>query len=124
MSLSSRDNADKCRIHNVIYFVLNIQIPPLRRCHETEYLILESFPITHGPLLVLGAMAEEACCTCATLLSAIPPQYAEKTEKPIANDRRLPCCGRVICGACIAVRMGGLRGLPRNEANIRHDCKE
>ncbi|SLM33850.1 LysM domain [Lasallia pustulata] len=47
-------------------------------------------------------MAEEACCTCATLLSAIPPQYDEKTEKPIAHDRRLECCGRVICGRCIA----------------------
>lgn len=50
-------------------------------------------------------MAEEACCTCATLLSAIPPQYDEKTEKPIAHDRRLECCGRVICGRCIAVRI-------------------
>lgn len=43
----------------------------------------------------------EACCTCATVLSAIPPLYDEKSEKPLAQDRRLDCCGRVICGSCI-----------------------
>jgi len=47
-------------------------------------------------------MAEEACCTCASLLSKISPQYDTKTEKPVAQDRRLQCCGRVICGRCIA----------------------
>ncbi|MCJ1258191.1 hypothetical protein MMC24_006022 [Lignoscripta atroalba] len=47
-------------------------------------------------------MAEEACCTCASLLSKIPLQYDEKTEKPVAQDRRLDCCGRVICGRCIS----------------------
>lgn len=46
-------------------------------------------------------MIHEACCTCATLLSAISPQYDEKTEKPTLQDRRLECCGRVICGKCI-----------------------
>ncbi|KAI9701043.1 MAG: hypothetical protein M1836_001712 [Candelina mexicana] len=46
-------------------------------------------------------MAEEACCTCARLLSSISPQYDEKTEKPISQDRRLECCGRSICGNCI-----------------------
>ncbi|KAI9721715.1 MAG: hypothetical protein M1812_002050 [Candelaria pacifica] len=46
-------------------------------------------------------MAEEACCTCARLLSSISPQYDEKTEKPISQDRRLECCGRLICGNCI-----------------------
>ena len=45
-----------------------------------------------------------ACCTCATLLSTISPQYDEKSEKPLAHDRWLECCGRVICGNCIAVR--------------------
>jgi len=45
---------------------------------------------------------EEACCTCATLLSTISPQYDEKSEKPKALDRRLECCGRVICGSCIS----------------------
>lgn len=48
-------------------------------------------------------MIDEACCTCATLLSVISPQYDEKTEKPTLQDRRLECCGRVICGNCIAV---------------------
>ena len=47
-------------------------------------------------------MSEEACCTCASLLSKISPQYDTKTEKPVAQDRRLQCCGRVICGRCIA----------------------
>ncbi|MCJ1483264.1 hypothetical protein MMC06_003431 [Schaereria dolodes] len=47
-------------------------------------------------------MAEEACCTCASLLSKISPQYDVKTEKPVAQDRRLDCCGRVICGKCIS----------------------
>ncbi len=46
---------------------------------------------------------DRACCTCARLLRAVLPQYDEKTEKPLAQDRRLDCCGRVICGTCIAV---------------------
>ena len=41
----------------------------------------------------------EACCTCATLLS----DTDSKTEKPRALDRRLDCCGRVICGNCMHV---------------------
>ncbi|KIM95032.1 hypothetical protein OIDMADRAFT_134847 [Oidiodendron maius Zn] len=45
---------------------------------------------------------EEACCTCAALLSTISPQYDEQTEKPKTLDRRLQCCGRVICGSCIS----------------------
>ena len=49
-------------------------------------------------------MGEAACCTCASLLSEINPEYDEKTEKPAAQDRRLNCCARVICGKCIAVR--------------------
>jgi len=46
---------------------------------------------------------EEACCTCALLLSNIIPEYDEKSEKPKAHDRRLECCSRIICGNCIAV---------------------
>ncbi|KAF2843765.1 hypothetical protein M501DRAFT_985858 [Patellaria atrata CBS 101060] len=46
-------------------------------------------------------MDSEACCTCATLLSSIPPQYDEKTEKPARHERRLECCGRTICAGCI-----------------------
>lgn len=42
----------------------------------------------------------EACCTCARLLSAVPA-YAEKSEKLLPRDRRLECCGRVICGDCL-----------------------
>lgn len=45
----------------------------------------------------------EACCTCATLLSNVSPEYDEKTEKPKAYDRELECCGRIICGNCINV---------------------
>ncbi|MCJ1469029.1 hypothetical protein MMC07_007661 [Pseudocyphellaria aurata] len=47
-------------------------------------------------------MAAEACGTCAKLLSAILPLYDEKTEKYFAYDRQLECCGRFICGVCIA----------------------
>ncbi|KAF2845971.1 hypothetical protein T440DRAFT_459392 [Plenodomus tracheiphilus IPT5] len=43
----------------------------------------------------------EACCTCATLLSSIPPTYDEKTEKPAQFERRLDCCGRAICARCL-----------------------
>jgi hypothetical protein len=43
----------------------------------------------------------EACCTCAALLSSIPPTYNEKTEKPTQYERRLECCGRAICARCI-----------------------
>lgn len=43
----------------------------------------------------------EACCTCATLLSSLPPTYDEKTEKPAQFERRLGCCGRAICARCL-----------------------
>lgn len=43
----------------------------------------------------------EACCTCAALLSSLPPTYNEKTEKPTQYERRLECCGRAICARCI-----------------------
>jgi hypothetical protein len=43
----------------------------------------------------------EACCTCAALLSSIPPTYDEKTEKPRQFERRLDCCGRAICARCL-----------------------
>jgi hypothetical protein len=46
-------------------------------------------------------MASEACCTCAALLSSIPPTYDEKTEKPTHYQRRLECCSRAICARCI-----------------------
>lgn len=45
-------------------------------------------------------MSEEACCTCAALLSSIPPTYDEKTEKPTLHERRLECCSRAICARC------------------------
>jgi len=44
---------------------------------------------------------EEACCTCALLLSKVSPVHDEKTEKPLSLDRRLECCDRIICGNCI-----------------------
>ncbi|KAK7525863.1 uncharacterized protein IWZ02DRAFT_201423 [Phyllosticta citriasiana] len=46
-------------------------------------------------------MSTEACCTCASLLSSIPPTYDEKTEKPAQHERRLDCCGRAICARCM-----------------------
>ncbi|KUJ21079.1 uncharacterized protein LY89DRAFT_778702 [Mollisia scopiformis] len=45
---------------------------------------------------------EESCCTCAKLLKDVLPQYDSESEKPKALDRRLDCCGRVVCGNCIA----------------------
>ncbi|KAK8211016.1 hypothetical protein HDK77DRAFT_249901 [Phyllosticta capitalensis] len=45
--------------------------------------------------------SSEACCTCAALLSTIPPTYDEKTEKPAQHERRLDCCGRAICARCM-----------------------
>jgi hypothetical protein len=50
------------------------------------------------------AILDESCATCARYLSNIIPQYDEKSEKPKAQDRRLDCCGRVVCGNCIHVR--------------------
>jgi hypothetical protein len=44
----------------------------------------------------------EACCTCAALLSSIPPTYDEKTEKPTQYERRLECCRRAICARCVS----------------------
>lgn len=46
-------------------------------------------------------MSSEACCTCAALLSSIPPTYDEKSEKPAQYERRLECCQRAICARCI-----------------------
>ncbi|KAF2008901.1 hypothetical protein BU24DRAFT_428891 [Aaosphaeria arxii CBS 175.79] len=46
-------------------------------------------------------MSSEACCTCAALLSSIPPTYDEKTEKPSRYERRLECCHRAVCARCI-----------------------
>lgn len=46
-------------------------------------------------------MSSEACCTCAALLSSIPPTYDEKTEKRAQYERRLECCNRAICARCI-----------------------
>ena len=47
------------------------------------------------------SLMDTACCTCAQLLAHVSPVYDEKTEKPKAQDRRLDCCERVICGNCI-----------------------
>ncbi|KAK4456179.1 hypothetical protein QBC34DRAFT_11728 [Podospora aff. communis PSN243] len=41
----------------------------------------------------------DACCTCATLLSAVP--RVSDTEKPLPDNRQLTCCARVICGVCL-----------------------
>ncbi|KAK4147045.1 uncharacterized protein C8A04DRAFT_9439 [Dichotomopilus funicola] len=46
------------------------------------------------------SQAQVACCTCASLLAALP-RVCSTSEKPLPDDRRLQCCGRTICGACI-----------------------
>ncbi|KAL2129122.1 hypothetical protein VTI74DRAFT_8199 [Chaetomium olivicolor] len=45
-------------------------------------------------------MSQAACCTCATLLTA-GSRVSTSSEKPLPDDRRLDCCGRIICGDCI-----------------------
>lgn len=87
---------------NVDVTRVDIHLPKLVLVSAIENLYHITFPIA----TFLGSleMSGEACCTCATLLSTITPQYDEKTEKPIAQDQRLSCCGRVICGSCILVR--------------------
>lgn len=47
-------------------------------------------------------MSSDSCCTCASLLSSIPPAYDEKTEKPPQHERRTQCCGLAICARCIS----------------------
>ncbi|KAI5928613.1 hypothetical protein F4810DRAFT_717165 [Camillea tinctor] len=42
----------------------------------------------------------ESCCTCATLLSAVP-SHDDNSEKALPHDRWLECCPRVICRKCI-----------------------
>lgn len=42
-------------------------------------------------------MTAEACCICSSLLDT----YDVHTEKPIIPERRLECCGRVICARCV-----------------------
>ncbi|ETN46311.1 uncharacterized protein HMPREF1541_00495 [Cyphellophora europaea CBS 101466] len=40
------------------------------------------------------------CCTCASLLRDTKLPRDINSEKPLAFDRHLPCCGRIICAAC------------------------
>lgn len=47
---------------------------------------------------------EAFCCTCATLLSNVP-RFVSGSEKPLPEDRQLPCCRRIICGLCLYVRL-------------------
>ena len=73
---------------------------------------LDQRPTFHQPTRIPwkhhNETMEESCCTCATLLKDVLPQYDSKSEKPKALDRRLDCCGRVICGNCIAVNTPSL----------------
>lgn len=43
----------------------------------------------------------ESCCTCAVIQ---PPTSSQAAEKALPQDRRVECCGRIICGKCIQVR--------------------
>ncbi|OAA48304.1 Peptidoglycan-binding lysin domain protein [Beauveria brongniartii RCEF 3172] len=45
----------------------------------------------------------EACSTCATILT--PEDGKQLSEKPPPDQRRVPCCDRIICGECIVVRI-------------------
>lgn len=45
-------------------------------------------------------MTNEACCTCATLLTDTKVPYDPESEKPLVLDRRLDCCSRTICATC------------------------
>lgn len=40
------------------------------------------------------------CCTCAAFLRDTKLPRSPKSEKPLAFDRHLDCCGRIICAAC------------------------
>ncbi|AEO57698.1 hypothetical protein MYCTH_2304187 [Thermothelomyces thermophilus ATCC 42464] len=47
-------------------------------------------------------MFQPTCCTCASLLPAVPRvSSSSPSEKPVPDGRRLSCCGRIICGVCI-----------------------
>lgn len=50
-------------------------------------------------------MYSEACCTCATIICDYPTSFETKNEKQFSTpeDKRLDCCSRVICGACLHV---------------------
>lgn len=41
-----------------------------------------------------------ACSTCARYLADTKLPHDPKSEKPLAFDRHLDCCGRTICGLC------------------------
>lgn len=45
-------------------------------------------------------MTQQACCTCAALLKDTKIPYDVQSEKPIALDRTVECCGRTICATC------------------------
>ncbi|KAK4106552.1 hypothetical protein N658DRAFT_512359 [Parathielavia hyrcaniae] len=45
-------------------------------------------------------MSQGVCCTCASLLAAVP-RVSSLSEKPLPDDRHLDCCGRTICSDCI-----------------------
>ncbi|KAI2630957.1 hypothetical protein GGR54DRAFT_178303 [Hypoxylon sp. NC1633] len=55
--------------------------------------------ITKHKAMVTTTATVESCCTCATLLSEVP--RLNDSEKPLPQDRLLPCCERVICGNCL-----------------------
>lgn len=84
-----------------------IQITGTFTFHTTvQYLLLRLFGLFSYSPSVLSLSptmsSDEACCTCATLLSSLPPSYDEKTEKPSPiHERRLECCGRAICSRCV-----------------------
>ncbi|KAL2164500.1 hypothetical protein VTH06DRAFT_3716 [Thermothelomyces fergusii] len=48
-------------------------------------------------------MPQPTCCTCASLLPVVPrvSSSPSPSEKAIPDDRRLSCCGRIICGICL-----------------------
>lgn len=59
-------------------------------------------------------MRQEACCTCAALLAAVP-RASCSSEKPLPDDRLLDCCGRIVCSDCTLVRRLPAASIPLSQ---------
>lgn len=84
-----RVTSDGCR-HHLSY-----------RLYSSSYITIYTRLHKRDPCFQF-VMSSDACCTCASLLSSIPPTYDEKSEKPPQHERRTQCCGRAVCARCIS----------------------
>lgn len=75
-----------------------------RHCHSCDQAVEYSniyVPLTRRSIdSIVNMSLIEACCTCATVLADTKVPYDTESEKPLAWDRRLECCGRTICATC------------------------